>query len=87
MAGLAGVVCGLASVQGVSAPWAVALFFEAPHGNCSRAGRFFDEADYREAMGIAAGTEIDEQSVKAAQDDAGRLNEGEWMEVTHSEDA
>ena len=32
MAGLAGLVCGLAAAQGVSAPWAVALFFRKSRG-------------------------------------------------------
>ena len=49
------------------------------------AGKFFDEADYREAMRIKPGVEIDDQSVKAAQDASAHLNTGEWLEVGHQE--
>lgn len=45
-------------------------------------GRTFEVTDYAEAYGIRV-DEIDEQSWKAAQDAASRLNAGEWLHVSH----
>lgn len=48
----------------------------------TEAGCLFDAHDYSHAYGIEAGN-IDPQDVHAAQDAAGHLTEGEWLEVTH----
>lgn len=45
-------------------------------------GRLFDADDYAEAFSLNR-SDIDAQSIHSAQDAAGRLNEGEWLEVTH----
>lgn len=46
------------------------------------AGRLFDAGDYAEAYDLSR-SDIDEQDIHSAQDAAGRLNDGEWLEVTH----
>lgn len=46
-------------------------------------GRLFDADDYAEAYGLNR-SDIDAQDIHSAQDAAGRLNPGEWLEVTHS---
>ena len=45
-------------------------------------GRFFDVEDYAEAYGINS-DDIDQQDIHNAQDAAGQLHTGEWLEVTH----
>lgn len=45
-------------------------------------GRLFDADDYAEAYGLNR-SHIDAQDIHSAQDAAGRLNPGEWLEVTH----
>ena len=45
-------------------------------------GRLFEAYDYAETYGLAA-HEIDAQDIHSAQDAAGRLNPGEWLEVSH----
>ena len=46
------------------------------------AGNLFDADDYAEAYNLNR-SEISAQDVHSAQDAAGRLNPGEWLEVTH----
>lgn len=46
------------------------------------AGRLFDADDYADAYKLNR-SDIDAQDIHSAQDAAGRLNEGEWLEVTH----
>lgn len=46
------------------------------------AGRMFDADDYADAYKLNR-SDIDAQDIHSAQDAAGRLNEGEWLEVTH----
>ena len=45
-------------------------------------GRFFDVDDYAEAYGIHS-DDIDQQDIHNAQDAAGQLCTGEWLEVAH----
>ena len=45
-------------------------------------GRFFDVDDYAEANGINS-DDIDVLSIHNAQDAAGQLHQGEWLEVSH----
>ena len=45
-------------------------------------GRLFDAGEYAEAYGLDP-HEIDAQDVHSVQDAAGRLNPGEWLEVSH----
>ena len=45
-------------------------------------GRFFDVDAYAEAYGIHS-DDIDQQDIHNAQDAAGQLYQGEWLEVTH----
>ncbi len=47
------------------------------------AGRLFDADDYAEAYKLNR-SDIDAQDIHSAQDAAGRLNDGEWLEVTHT---
>lgn len=49
-------------------------------------GRLFDADDYAEAYHLNR-SEIDAQHIHSAQDAAGRLNPGEWLEVTHEIDS
>jgi len=44
-------------------------------------GSLFDADDYAEAYGINR-SDIDEQDIHSAQDAAGKLNPGEWLNVT-----
>lgn len=46
------------------------------------AGKLFDADDYASAYSLNRG-DIDAQDIHNAQDAAGRLNEGEWLEVTN----
>lgn len=46
------------------------------------AGDLFDADDYADAYKLNR-SDIDAQDIHSAQDAAGRLNEGEWLEVTH----
>jgi hypothetical protein len=46
------------------------------------AGRLFDADDYAAAYKLNR-SDIDAQDIHSAQDAAGRLNPGEWLEVTH----
>ena len=46
------------------------------------AGQLFDADAYADAYKLNRG-DIDPQDIHSAQDAAGRLNEGEWLEVTH----
>jgi len=46
------------------------------------AGGLFDADDYAEHAGI---NRFDQDSVKAAQDKAAQLNDGEWLLVDHEE--
>lgn len=48
----------------------------------TESGCLFDARDYSHAHGIEVG-DIDPQDVHAAQDAAGQLTEGEWLEITH----
>ncbi len=50
------------------------------------AGDAFDADAYTEAYSINR-ADIDEQSIKAAQDAAARLNPGRWLAVSHEEQA
>ena len=45
-------------------------------------GRFFEVDDYAEAYGINSDA-IDPQDIHNAQDAAGQLYQGEWLEVSH----
>lgn len=45
-------------------------------------GRLFDADGYAEAYKLNR-SDIDAQDIHSAQDAAGRLNLGEWLEVTH----
>ena len=45
-------------------------------------GCFFDVDDYAEAYGINS-DDIDQQDIHNAQDAAGQLYAGEWLEVSH----
>jgi hypothetical protein len=45
-------------------------------------GKFFDADDYAEAYGLNR-SDIDAQDIQSAQDAAGQLNAGQWLEVTH----
>ena len=45
-------------------------------------GRFFDVDDYAEAYGINS-DDIDQQDIRSAQDAAGKLYSGEWLEMSH----
>ena len=45
-------------------------------------GRFFEVDDYAEAYGIHS-DDIDQQDIHNAQDAAGQLHHGEWLEVSH----
>ena len=45
-------------------------------------GWFFDVDDYAEAYGINS-DDIDQQDIHNAQDAAGQLHTGEWLEVSH----
>jgi hypothetical protein len=47
-------------------------------------GQWFDADDYAAAYGMNR-SELDPQDVHAAQDAAGHLNPGEWLEVTHAQ--
>ena len=49
------------------------------------AGRTFDADDYADAYKINR-SDIDADSISAAQDAAGHLSPGEWLEVTHDAD-
>lgn len=46
------------------------------------AGKLFDADDYASAYNLNR-SDIDAQDIHSAQDAAGRLNPGEWLEVTH----
>jgi hypothetical protein len=46
-------------------------------------GRLFDADDYANAYGLNR-SNIDAQDVNSAHDAAGRLNPGEWLEVSHN---
>lgn len=46
-------------------------------------GTLFEADDYADAYGLNR-SDIDAQDVHAAQDAAGRLNPGEWLQVEHS---
>jgi len=46
-------------------------------------GELFDADDYAEAYGLNR-SDLDAQDVHSAQDAAGRLNPGEWLQVEHS---
>lgn len=46
-------------------------------------GKLFDADDYADAYGLNR-SDIDAQDVHSAQDAAGRLSPGEWLEVTHN---
>ena len=46
------------------------------------AGREFDAGIYADAYKLNR-SDIDAQDIHATQDAASRLNEGEWLEVTH----
>jgi len=46
------------------------------------AGKLFDADDYAEAYRLNR-PDIDAASIHAAQDAAGHLGDGEWLEVTH----
>ena len=46
------------------------------------AGRGFYADDYADAYGLSV-YDIDPQDIHSAQDAAGRLATGEWLEVTH----
>ena len=48
------------------------------------AGSLFDADDYADAYKLNR-SDIDPQDIHSAQDAAGRLNPGEWLEVTHAE--
>ena len=45
-------------------------------------GKLFDADDYAEAFNLNR-SEIDDQRIKATQDEAAKLNDGEWLKVTH----
>ena len=45
-------------------------------------GRLFDADYYAEAYNLNR-NDIDAQDIHSAQDAAGRLNPGEWLEVSH----
>lgn len=45
-------------------------------------GKLFDADDYAAAYNLNR-SDIDAQDVHSAQDAAGRLSDGEWLEVTH----
>ena len=45
-------------------------------------GRLFEAGDYAEAYKLNL-SDIDAQDIHSTQDAAGRLNPGEWLEVTH----
>ena len=47
-------------------------------------GKLFDGNDYADAYNLNRG-DIDAQDIHSAQDAAGRLNQGEWLELTHEE--
>ncbi len=49
-------------------------------------GRLFDADDYAEAYNLNR-ADIDAQDIHSAQDAAGRLNKGEWLQVEHEEAA
>ncbi len=46
-------------------------------------GKRFDADDYAEAYSLNR-SELDAQDVHSAQDAAGRLNPGEWLQVEHT---
>jgi len=46
------------------------------------AGKCFDADDYADAYKLNR-SDIDAQDIHSAQDAAGRLNNGEWLEVKH----
>ena len=46
------------------------------------AGRLFDADDYADAYKLNR-SDIDAQDIHSAQDAADRLNDDEWLEVTH----
>lgn len=46
-------------------------------------GELFDANDYAEAYGLNR-ADIDAQDIHSAQDAAGRLNPGEWLQIEHS---
>lgn len=48
-------------------------------------GYLFDADVYAEAYGLNR-SEIDAQDIHSAQDAAGRLKLGEWLEVTHEQE-
>ena len=48
-------------------------------------GKLFDADDYAEAYSLNR-SDLDAQDVHSAQDAAGRLNPGEWLQVEHSVD-
>jgi len=48
-------------------------------------GKLFDADDYAEAYSLNR-SDMDAQDVHSAQDAAGRLNPGEWLQVEHSVD-
>ena len=45
-------------------------------------GRLFDADDYADAYKLNR-SDINAQDIRSAQDAAGRLNPGEWLEITH----
>lgn len=45
-------------------------------------GKLFDADDYADAYKLNR-SDIDAQDIHSAQDAAGRLNDGEWLAVTH----
>ena len=45
-------------------------------------GKLFDADDYADAYKLNR-SDIDPQDIHSAQDAAGRLNPGEWLEVSH----
>ena len=49
-------------------------------------GSLFDADDYADSFNLNR-SDIDYQDIHAAQDAAGRLNDGEWLAVTHEENA
>lgn len=48
-------------------------------------GGLFDAEDYAEAYNLNR-HDIDYQDVHSAQDAAGKLNPGEWLQVEHTQD-
>jgi hypothetical protein len=46
------------------------------------AGRFFEISDFCDAYGLDA-DDFDQQEIKGVQHEAGKLCEGEWLEVAY----